>query len=379
MARFNPDVSVHEQLARQQLKTARKLDRSTKVMGGALTKSAAALFGLQAAVAAAEHAQYSGDQRLLMDAVTVSRRLQNKVLAMMPSQGRISANPLAKKALDPKDEKAVMAEVKKAQEGDGKAKAALYAAFYPAVHRIALKIVKGGRPVATGVDLADADDVAQTTWAAILVGSPATATAKQKEPKLLKFEGASKFITWLHKVTENEASTLGRASGRFSTGTRRLSRSDREQLKIMEEARRIEVSAGAQAIASAVVSAMRGLKKKDMDLLTMADVQGMSLSQIGESTGVSKALAGTELARIRGDFQRILHKKLAPVDDVKELEQMPPDQQQEKFELEKMKLAAMEATLSKLGTLAGNPRSGPRPRISQGSRPGSLMRRVMRL
>jgi len=375
MARFNPDASVHGQLARLHLKTARWVDRRLPHMRRSYA-GAVALSGLEAAVKAATHAEYSGDEKLLMDSVRLARSLQTKALGYMKGSRRAAIqNPLAKEGLDPKDEKAVMAAVEKAKEGDDKAKAALYAAFYPATHRIALKIVKGGRGAATGVDLADADDVAQTTWAAILVGSPATATAKKKEPKILKFEGKSKFLTWLHKVTENEASTLGRASGRFSKGQKKLSRSEREQLKIVEEAGQIQISAGAQAIASAVVAAMRGLPKKDRELLTMADVQGMNLREIGEQTGVSKALAGTELARTRGAFQRLLHKKLAPVDDVKELEKMAPDEQREKFEREKMRLAAMEATLTKLGTPTGNPRRG-----SQGARrSGSLMRRMMRL
>lgn len=372
MARFNPDASVHEQLAREYLAMAKRMARRKKLMGG--TARIHALLSLQMAVRAAENAAHSGNEKLLMDAVGLVRSIQTQVLSYMRG-GSLTSNPLAKKALDPKDEKAVMAEVEKAKAGDNAAKAALYAAFYPATHRIALKIVKGGRPVATGVDLADADDVAQTTWAAILVGSPATETAKQKEPKLITFKGGSKFLTWLHKVTENAASTLGRSSGRFSGGAKRLSRSDRDQLKIIEDARQIEISAGAQAIAAAVVTAMRGLPKKDQGLLTMADVEGMSVREIGERTGVSKALAGIELARTRGAFQRLLHKKLAAVDDVKELEKMAPDEQQEKFELEKMRLAAMEATLAKLGT----PTSNPRPRPKQARRSGSLMRRMMLL
>lgn len=355
MALLNPDVSIHERLARRQLQTARKLDRRKKVMRG--MEAVHSLIALRTAVRAAQNAEFAGNEKLLMDSVRLVRALQEKALRIMHAKRQLVANPKKAEALDRKDEAAVMAEVRKAQKGDREAFGRLYSAHYDLVHKVALKCVKGGVPgPAMLADIQNADDVAQSSMLKVM-------------EKIKGFKGESKFSTWLYKVVERECFDWSKQMGFRRKAGQEHGR--RRQMAESKELQRIEVSAGAQAIAAAVVAALRDLKKPARDLLLLADAEGLTTRDIEARTGKSKSAVAESLSAARGDFQRLIHRKLAPVDDVKELEKMSPQEQVEKFELEKMRLAAMEQALTK-----AQASSNPRPRRN---RSGSLMRRVMRI
>ncbi len=367
MARTNPTQPVHAKIADRYLKSARKLAR--------IKAPAAGLHALEHAVAAAEHAQYSGDVFLLDEAVAVASQLQSRVLADMGSGREMLAVPVAwanprLKVPDRDDEEAIQELVRKAQAGNQEAFGALYSLYYDRVYQIALNRVRGGRKGVTLSDQQDAKDLAQTAF------------LKAME-KLQSFKGKSKFYTWLYRIVKNEASEWSRRLGVVSRA--------RPKLSIDEElgptpanmrAGTAGVSLGARRIARAVAAAMDKLKEKDREMILMADAQGMTVQQIAEATGAMREDVAPDTVRrevsdrlmaARRDLQKGIHKRLRPDISItpEKLKQMSPEEQVEQIEtlkseielvadetkaLEKVNKALQEAVKRRGKGPEGNPR-----------------------
>jgi len=322
MARTNPTQPVHAHVAKSYLKSARKLSR--------LRAPAAGLHALEHAVAAAEHAQYSGDVHLLDEAVGLASQLQSRVLADMGSDREMLAVPILwtnpkAKVPDREDEEAIVELVSQTQAGNQEAFGALYSLYYDRVYQIALNCVRAGRKGWSIGDQQNAKDLTQNAFLTAL-------------EKISSFQGKSKFYTWLYRIVTNNCKQWSRRLGRFA-------KSVRPTAKIQEEIAGISpgiatgtagYSLGARRIARAVAAAMDSLSEKNRELVRLADMEKMSAAKIMEVVGgfADRQLVADALTKARTKLQKDIHERLGADVSVtpEKLMTMSPPEQKEAME-----------------------------------------------
>lgn len=385
MAHRNPAAHVHGRLAEQHYRAAMRLHRASRQAKG--SGKAIALFNtIEQAALAADHAQY-GDESLLLPAVQLSQRAQTQALGMMGTFGPIESptapawrgadrgrlNPKKKgkkkakkkERLDGRDEEAVIKVVEKAQKGDRAAYARLFDAYQGRVYKGALRCVLAGRPRPTSGDLADANDITQAAFTKAL-------------EKLDKFEGKSKFFTWLYRITLNECMTWSRLMGKTA--------SLKQARKLHKEAEQREIPAvllesfsytvEAERVADVIREALARLPKKQRDIIVMADMKGMSAQQIADSTKKVRRTVARDLLEARKDLQKLVHKRLAPAKEVtpEKIQKLTEEQGEDLVASLARQLAKMQADIGKLKAAGDKKKKNP----SRGGRAAAL-RGMMRL
>lgn len=392
MAHRNPAEHVHGRLAKQHYQAAVKLHRASGRAKG--SGKAIALFNtIEQAALAADHAQY-GDESILLPAVELSQRAQTQALGMMGTfgpidpieevppgrsrypggrvrRGRLNPKKKGKKKakkkerLDGRDEEAVIKVVEKAQKGDRAAYARLFDAYQGRVYKGALRCVLAGRPRPTSGDLADANDITQAAFTKAL-------------EKLDKFEGKSKFFTWLYRITLNECMTWSRLMGKTA--------SLKQARKLHKEAEQREIPAvllesfsytvEAERVADVIREALARLPKKQRDIIVMADMKGMSAQQIADSTKKVRRTVARDLLEARKDLQKLVHKRLAPAKEVtpEKIQKLTEEQGEDLVASLARQLAKMQADIGKLKAAGEKKKKNP----SRGGRAAAL-RGMMRL
>jgi RNA polymerase sigma-70 factor (ECF subfamily) len=373
MARPNPAAHIHGQLADKHYRAAQSQLRTARGIKG-YSRALVLYNAMEQAALAADHAQY-GDESLLLASVELGARAQNQALAMLgaygpqdaPASRRLNPKKKGKKKkkqrLDTDDEGAVLKVVEKAQKGDRAAYARLYEAFRGRVYKGALRCVLAGRPRPTGGDLADAADVTQAAFLKAM-------------DKLDKFEGKSKFYTWLYRITLNECMAWSRLMGK--------SASLKQAQKLKREAERGEIPSAllesfsytvtAERVADVIRESLARLPKKQRDLIVMADMKGMRVKEIGEEQNLAKQVISDRLKVARKELQKLIHKRLAPAKEVtpEKIQKLTEEQGEDLVASLARQLEAMQADIAKL-------KSAGEKKKKTGNPGGDAFRRIMRL
>ena len=171
-------------------------------------------------------------------------------------------------------EEAVADLVPRAQRGDAEALEALLRACRDTIYRWAL--------VQTA-DTEDAEDVTQE----VLI---------RLHGSLHRYEGRSRFTTWLYRVTRNEAANLGRrlrsrlrladAASREATAEPRTEPDPLERIH----------AAGLARLAEILLS---GLPRRQREVFHLADIEGCTAEEISERLGMSPVTARVHLLHAR--------------------------------------------------------------------------------
>jgi RNA polymerase sigma-70 factor (ECF subfamily) len=170
-------------------------------------------------------------------------------------------------------EEAVADLVPKAQRGDAVALDALLRACRDTIYRWAL--------VQTA-DAEDAEDVAQE----VLI---------RLHGSLRRFEGRSRFTTWLYRVTRNEAAGLGR---RVRSRLRLTAVAQREAEDAPGAADPLERIHASQ-VAALAETLLRRLPRRQREVFHLADIEGCSAEEISERLGMSAVTARVHLLHAR--------------------------------------------------------------------------------
>ena len=181
-------------------------------------------------------------------------------------------------------EEAVADLVPRAQRGDAEALDALLRTCRDTVYRWAL--------VQTG-DSEDAEDVTQEVLIRV-------------HGSLAKYQGRSKFTTWLYRVTRNEATSLGRGVGRR---LRLAAAATREAPAADEAADPLDRIHAARAAALAV-ELLRGLPRRQREVLHLADIEGCTAEEISARLGMSPVTARVHLLHARRALRAQILSKL---------------------------------------------------------------------
>ena len=420
MARLNPSQGAHAHLAREYLNSARKLwGKARQHRDRGRPHSVLVLYAVEHASVAAEHAQYGTDVALLNKAVELGQKVQVDALFAMgtvshpahpfgvpaparkrqvrrpaglrvlkggksnPVKKKGKKAPKKKKVLNINDDDAVLIAVRLAQQGNKKAQAQIYSAYYKNVERVAQKCVLGTRRSATVGDLQDTADLTQNVFLKILESLPdfkfeTKEKTKAEHPALM-------FKAYLHFIARRECYNWSRFGKRGVEKPGQLSAKEtytlHAQLRTvpidLREAPAISISA--RNVAEAIRKSIAELSKSKRDLIVMADMRGMTAKQMGAETGVAGRTAADRLDEARKDLQKRVHKRLAPV-AVAKLEGLSKEDLVVAKEAALAQLAATKAEIKALEGKNDGPGKNPRRRQapSRGRR-GSALRRLMRL
>ncbi len=163
--------------------------------------------------------------------------------------------------------------VPRAQAGDGAARDALLARCHPTVYRWAL--------VQTG-DPDEAEDVALEVLVRVHHG-------------LERFAGASRFATWLYRITRNVAFELGRRLAR----TLRLQRALRQRMEDREMWTDPTTELDGGETATLVRALFAELPARQREVFYLADLEELTAVEIAARLGLSPATVRVHLLRAR--------------------------------------------------------------------------------
>ncbi len=164
--------------------------------------------------------------------------------------------------------------VPRAQRGDAEARDELLRRCHPVIYRWAL--IQAGTPD-------DADDVAQE----VLI---------RLHTSLHRFEGRSRFTTWLYQVTRNEALTL----------RRRLRSRLRVVQAVGEEAQSMDASSqdpvgrwSGEHVSALVATLLRELPPRQREVFALADLEEVDPAEIAVRLGMRPVTVRVHLFRAR--------------------------------------------------------------------------------
>ena len=166
--------------------------------------------------------------------------------------------------------------VKLAQEGDPEALQKLVERAHPLVRRWAL--------VQTG-DAADADDLTQDVLVHMI-------------RRLDRYAGRSAFTTWLYAVTRNTVRDHLRARSRRERVRQRFGASTGDAAEATEHPDPA-VEARRSTLAEAALKAFRGLPARQREAFDLAELQGLTATEIGERLGIAPSTVRVNLLRAR--------------------------------------------------------------------------------
>lgn len=171
-------------------------------------------------------------------------------------------------------EDAVAALVPRAQRGEAAALDQLLGGCRNTIYRWAL--------VQTG-DAADADDVTQE----VLI---------RLHTSLRRYEGRSRFTTWLYQVTRNEASNLRRSLRRRL----RLAEAATQEVQVETTVRAEPLERiHAAKVAALADSLLHKLPPRQREVFHLADLEGCSMAEIATRLGMSQVTARVHLFHAR--------------------------------------------------------------------------------
>jgi len=187
-------------------------------------------------------------------------------------------------------EEAVADLVPRAQRGDAGALDALLRACRDTVYRWAL------------VHTADAEDAEDVTQEVLI----------RVHGSLGRYEGRSRFTTWLYRVTHNEASNLGRGIRRrlnlSAAATREATVDTTGSADPLDRIHASKVAALARDL-------LLGLPRRQREVFHLADVEGRTADEIAERLGMSPVTARVHLLHARRALRSEL---LARLPDLRE-------------------------------------------------------------
>jgi RNA polymerase sigma-70 factor (ECF subfamily) len=169
--------------------------------------------------------------------------------------------------------------VRGAQAGDPAAFEGLVRRYYGQIHRWAL-----GR---TG-DRDDADDVTQE----VLV---------RLHRYLGRFDGRSRFTTWLYQVTRTAASDLQRRRQRRARLTLKL---ERQSASAAYDAREESGSPDDRRAAELVRAFVLELSERQREIFDLVDLQGHEPAEVSEMLGMEQVTVRSHLFRARQAIRR---------------------------------------------------------------------------
>ena len=185
---------------------------------------------------------------------------------------------------EPRDlEEAVADLVPRAQRGEADALDALLRGSRNTIYRWAL--------VQTG-DAEDAEDVTQEVLIR-LCGS------------LHRYEGRSRFTTWLYRVTRNEAASLGR---RLRSRLRLADAASREPAGDPTDDALERIHAA--TVADLARTLLTGLPRRQREVFHLADIEGCSGEEVAERLGMSPITARVHLMHARRALRAKLLERL---------------------------------------------------------------------
>ena len=171
-------------------------------------------------------------------------------------------------------EEAVADLVPRAQRGDAGALDALLRACRDTVYRWAL------------VQTADAEDAEDVTQEVLI----------RVHGSLGRYEGRSRFTTWLYRVTHNEASNLGRGIRRrlnlSAAATREATVNTTGSADPLDRIHASKVAALARDL-------LLGLPRRQREVFHLADIEGCAADEIAERLGMSPVTARVHLLHAR--------------------------------------------------------------------------------
>jgi RNA polymerase sigma-70 factor (ECF subfamily) len=165
-----------------------------------------------------------------------------------------------------------------ARAGDEAAFEDLVRRYYERIHRWAL--------ARTG-DRDDADDVTQE----VLV---------RLHRHIRRFDGRSRFSTWLYRLTLNAAADLHRKAERRRRLARRLEREPPPAPRAAEDAAAIESDEGVDLVRTF----MEALSDRQRQVFDLVDLQGLSPVEVAEMLGTEPATVRSHLFRARRAIRR---------------------------------------------------------------------------
>jgi RNA polymerase sigma-70 factor (ECF subfamily) len=162
--------------------------------------------------------------------------------------------------------------IRRAQEGDDAAFAALAAAWHPQVFRWACGMVE---------DPDDADDVAQQVLVRLYA-------------HLGRFRGQARFSTWLYQITRNAARDARRRRGRRLRAHERMLTADPPPATVapVDDSGRAELAEHARA-------ALAGLPERQRAVFDLVELQGYAAREAADLLGISPPTARSHLLRAR--------------------------------------------------------------------------------
>jgi len=170
-------------------------------------------------------------------------------------------------------EEAVADLVPRAQRGEADALNALLLACRDTIYRWAL------------VQTPDAEDAEDVTQEVLI----------RLHGSLKRYEGRSRFTTWLYRVTRNEALNLGR---RLRSRLRMAEAASREAADASDAADPLErIHAG--KVAALAETLLRRLPRRQREVFHLADIEGCSAAEISERLGMSPVTARVHLLHAR--------------------------------------------------------------------------------
>jgi len=171
-------------------------------------------------------------------------------------------------------EEAVADLVPRAQRGEAGALDALLRACRDTVYRWAL------------VQTADAEDAEDVTQEVLI----------RVHGSLGRYEGRSRFTTWLYRVTHNEASNFGRGIRRrlnlSAAATREATVNTTGSTDPLDRIHASKVAALARDL-------LLGLPRRQREVFHLADIEGRTADEIAERLGMSPVTARVHLLHAR--------------------------------------------------------------------------------
>ena len=171
-------------------------------------------------------------------------------------------------------EDAVAALVPRAQRGEAGALDALLGACRDTIYRWAL------------IQTADAEDAEDVTQEVLI----------RVHGSLGRYEGRSRFTTWLYRVTHNQAINLGRRARRHlrlaDAATRETGAEAADFADPLEPIHAATVAAVARDL-------LLGLPRRQREVFHLADIEGCTAEEISERLGMSPVTARVHLLHAR--------------------------------------------------------------------------------
>ena len=181
-------------------------------------------------------------------------------------------------------EDAVADLVPRARQGDRGALEALLRACRDTIYRWAL------------VQTADAEDAEDVTQEVLI----------RLHGSLHRYEGRSRFTTWLYRVTRNEAANLGR---RLRGRLRLAAAVEREAAEPVDAGDQLDRIHAAQ-VAALADTLLRALPRRQREVFHLADIEGCAAEEIGERLGMSPVTARVHLMHARRTLRSQLLERL---------------------------------------------------------------------